>query len=69
MKIIEVTVDPEGKTKVETKGFSGSECVDASRALEQALGVQIAEQKTSEFYSDAMTGTTQSETKYLKQSG
>ena len=69
MKIIEVTVDPEGKTKVETKGFSGSECVDASRALEQALGVQVAERKTGEFYSDAMTGTTQSETKHLKQSG
>ena len=69
MKIIEITVDPEGKTKVETKGFSGSECVNASRALEQALGVQVAERKTGEFYSDAMTGTMRSETKHLKQSG
>ncbi len=69
MKIIEITVDTEGKTKVETKGFSGSECVNASRALEQALGVQVTERKTGEFYSDAMTGTNFSETKHLKQSG
>lgn len=67
MKMIEITVNPEGKTKVETKGFSGSECVNASRALEQALGVQVAERKTGDFYSEAMTGMNLSEAKHLKQ--
>ncbi len=49
MKIIEVTVDPQGKTKVETKGFSGSECVDASRALEQALVFKSRNERLASF--------------------
>jgi hypothetical protein len=50
LKTIEITVSPDGQTKVETKGFSGSECREASRFIEQALGQQTGEQMTSEFY-------------------
>ncbi|HSG70751.1 MAG TPA: DUF2997 domain-containing protein [Planctomycetaceae bacterium] len=50
MKTLEITVSPTGETKVETKGFSGSECRDASRFVEQALGKTLNEQLTSEFY-------------------
>jgi hypothetical protein len=50
LKTIEITVSPDGQTKVETKGFSGSECREASRFIEQALGQQTNEQLTSEFY-------------------
>ena len=49
-KTIEIIVSPNGETQVETKGFSGSECREASRFLEQALGQQTHEQLTSEFY-------------------
>ena len=35
MKTIEITVDPKGGTKVETRGFSGAECREASRFVEQ----------------------------------
>jgi len=49
-KVIEITVSPTGETKVETKGFSGSECRDASKFVEQALGQRTAEQLTGEFY-------------------
>jgi Protein of unknown function (DUF2997) len=49
-KIIRVIVGPGGETKVETKGFSGGECRDASRFLEQALGQPVSEQLTPEFY-------------------
>lgn len=52
-KIIEVTVSPTGETRVETKGFAGSTCREASQFLEQVLGEQASEQLTSEFY----TGT------------
>jgi len=52
-RIIEVIVSPTGETKLETKGFSGSSCRDASRALEQALGLQSREQLTAEFYQSA----------------
>jgi hypothetical protein len=49
--VIEVIVSPTGETTIQTKGFSGSECLQASRFLEQALGVVAVEQKTAEFYS------------------
>lgn len=50
MKIIEVIVSPSGETRVETKGFAGASCRDASRALEQALGCQTDEQLTREYF-------------------
>ena len=49
-KIIEITVSPTGETTVQTKGFSGSECREASRAIEELLGRRTSEQLTSEFY-------------------
>ena len=36
MKTIEIIVYPDGKSRVETKGFSGGECRDASRFIEKA---------------------------------
>ena len=50
MKTIEITVSPAGQTSVETKGFSGSECRQASEFLEKALGQRTNEQLTGEFY-------------------
>jgi hypothetical protein len=51
-KIIRVIVSPRGETKVQTKGFSGSECREASRFIEQALGQPVSEQLTAEFYQE-----------------
>ena len=50
MRLIEVTVTPAGETTVQTKGFTGAECRDASRFVEQALGARAAEALTAEFY-------------------
>lgn len=50
MKTIEITVDPKGGTTVRTTGFSGGECRDASRFVEQALGTRSSETLTGEFY-------------------
>jgi len=50
LKTIEITVDSKGQTKVETRGFTGSECRDASRSIEQALGKRTGEKLTAEFY-------------------
>ena len=50
MKTIEIIISPQGETRVETKGFTGAECCDASRFIEKALGENIAEQKTADFY-------------------
>ncbi len=35
-RVIEVIVSPQGQSRVETKGFSGSTCREASRFIEHA---------------------------------
>lgn len=50
MKLIEITISPDGQTRLETRGFQGASCQQASRLLEQALGQTSAEQLTSEYY-------------------
>jgi hypothetical protein len=50
MKTIEITVDPAGQTKVETRVFSGGECRQASKFVEQALGQRTTESLTAEFH-------------------
>ena len=55
MKTIEITVAPRGQIKVETRGFTGGECREASRFIEQALGQRIDEKLTTEFYQDQST--------------
>jgi hypothetical protein len=55
LKTIEIIVDPKGRAKVETRGFSGGECREASRFVEQALGTRSAETLTAEFHSGQQT--------------
>jgi len=55
-KVIEITVSPIGATKVETRGFTGGECREASRFIEQALGACTGEQLTAEFHQGQQTG-------------
>jgi hypothetical protein len=50
VKTIEITVGPNGQTKVETRGFTGGECRESSRFLEQALGSRTAETLTAEYH-------------------
>jgi hypothetical protein len=50
LKTIKITVDPKGNARVETQGFTGGECREASRFVEQALGTRSAETLTAEFY-------------------
>jgi hypothetical protein len=47
---IEITVTPDGKTTIQTRGFVGSSCQDASRFIEQALGQRADEKLSAEFY-------------------
>ena len=55
MKIIEVLISPKGETSIQTKGYAGSDCLQASKFLEQALGLVTAEHKTAEFYTPAQS--------------
>ncbi len=47
---IEIVVSPTGEATVQTKGFAGPSCREASRFVEQALGERTAERLTAEFY-------------------
>ncbi len=49
-KVIEITVGLKGETTVQTRGFDGSECREASKFVEQALGQRTAETLTAEFH-------------------
>jgi hypothetical protein len=50
LKIIEIVVSPTGQSKLETRGFAGGECREASRLLIEALGIKADEQITAEFH-------------------
>ncbi len=50
MKTIEIVVTPQGETRVQTLGFTGSSCRDASHFIERALGQQTGERMTPEFH-------------------
>jgi Protein of unknown function (DUF2997) len=52
-RIIEVVVSPTGETTVQTKGYAGADCLQASKFLEQALGVPTADRKTAEYHQTA----------------
>ena len=49
-KTIEITVTPDGQSTVQTRGFVGPGCREASRFVEDALGQRIGEQLTAEFH-------------------
>jgi hypothetical protein len=49
-RIIELTISPTGETTIETKGYAGTDCLQASKFLEQALGVKTTDQKTAEYF-------------------
>jgi hypothetical protein len=49
-RTLEIIVSPQGETRIETKGFVGSSCREASQFLEQAMGIRADEKLTAEFY-------------------
>ena len=50
MRTIELTIDPLGNTRLETRGFQGSSCRDAAAFLRSALGQVTADQPTAEYH-------------------
>ena len=51
---IEIIITPDGQSRIETQGFTGSDCRTASRFLEQALGNATSEQLKPEFHQYAL---------------
>jgi hypothetical protein len=55
MKTIEIIVSATGQVHLQTKGFAGPACRQASRFLENALGIITADQPTPEIHLQADT--------------
>lgn len=49
MQTITVTIK-NGAAKVETEGFVGATCQDATKDLEAAMGLTSSDEKTPEFH-------------------
>ena len=58
VKTIEIIVSPQGQTTLQTRGFAGIGCREASKALEQALGLVESDQVTAELYRTQEAGQT-----------
>jgi hypothetical protein len=49
MKTIEITISPTGESTVQTRGYTGATCKDASKFIEMALGQKTRERLTAEY--------------------
>ena len=58
MRTIEIIVSHKGETRLETKGFTGASCQDASRFLEKALGQKLSDRPTADRH-QVVTGQAQ----------
>lgn len=43
MKFITITIDRTGQVSIQTQGFEGIACKDASKAFERSLGVVLSD--------------------------
>lgn len=57
MKTIQIVISSQGNARVQTQGFAGPACQEASRFLEQSLGSRAGEQLTAEYYEPAQQTT------------
>ncbi len=50
MKTIEIIISPKGETSLKAQGFTGRDCLEATRRLEAALGRKLGDRLTGEFF-------------------
>ncbi len=50
MKQIVIDIADDGEVKIETRGFSGRQCVEESQFLKDLLGKETARQLTPAYY-------------------
>ncbi|QDT55866.1 hypothetical protein Pan44_39140 [Caulifigura coniformis] len=50
MKSIELIISPNGQIRLETLGFTGTDCLPAAEFLRKGLGHIVGETRTQAFY-------------------
>jgi len=56
---IEIIVSPAGEIQIEAVGFKGADCEQATRFLEEALGMVGSKQKKPEYHQHNIKATQQ----------
>ena len=46
MKFITITIDRTGQVSMQTNGFDGTACKDATKAIERGLGVVLSDRSS-----------------------
>jgi len=54
-KTIEIIVSSNGETQIDAVGFKGADCEQATRFLEEALGVVSNRMKKPEYHQSRLT--------------
>lgn len=52
MRTIEVLIAPTGEATVQTRGYTGADCLRASKWLGRSLGIATADQTTPEYFQE-----------------
>lgn len=60
-RTLEITIAPGGAIAIEASGFKGSDCEQATRELEQALGIVRQRTRKPEFYQKAINQNQQTQ--------
>mmetsp|Transcript_10173 Transcript_10173/g.18317 ORF Transcript_10173/g.18317 Transcript_10173/m.18317 type:complete len:105 (+) Transcript_10173:366-680(+) len=47
---IEVIISQEGDVQLVVRGVKGEECIKLTEEIQEALGIVVSQEKTSEFY-------------------
>ena len=58
MKQVQIVIDANGEVKIEAKGFTGTECLAATKDIEAALGKVEARTAKPEQFINATVGST-----------
>jgi hypothetical protein len=61
---MEIEIGRDGKVNIRVNGVQGTECLEFSKFLEEALGETVERERTSEYYqAPAATETTVQQTR------
>lgn len=55
METLEFVIYPDGRVKEKVTGIVGTSCAAVTAAIEEQLGEVMANEKTSEYYSQPVT--------------
>ena len=61
---IEISISATGEVQLKVLGAPGTSCLELTKDLEESLGVVIAREKTSEYYSEGAIGSINLEGRY-----